>query len=143
LTKKYRKEKMSTMKTTIILATLLMLNASLIFANLPMHKSAKAEPLKIEMTISFEKFPLIPPVLADFSDGTEHSATVEIMITKLAPITPVVADFDDETSAPGIDILRIAPETPKESDFEDANFVDQVTTVMLAPATPTEADFTN
>jgi len=132
------------MKTTIILlTTFLMLNASLIFANTPMRNSVKAEPVKIETTINFEKLAPASPVTADFSDGTEHSATAEIMTIKLAPITPAVADFDDETSTSVIDILRLAPETPKESDFEDANFGNQVNAVMLAPATPTEADFTN
>jgi len=130
------------MKTKIIiLATLILMNASPIFAKNPGANALNAEPAKNEITIDLGKLIPITPLLAEFNDGTEHNATTNLFVTNLAPITPLVADFEDAGAEMLINIEKLAPETPKESDFEEAEFLNPVMPGTLAPTTPAEADF--
>ncbi len=130
------------MKTTIlILAILLSMIVTSIFAKNPGVNALKAEPAKNEIAPDLGK--LIPrlPLLAEFNDGTEHNAGPILVMSSLAPTTPLVADFEDAGAEILIDIEKLAPETPKESVFEETEVIKPVMPVILAPTTPAEADF--
>jgi hypothetical protein len=130
------------MKTTIlVLATLLTLNASVIFANKPGNGSMKDELMKIELFIDMAKLSPATPLQAEFSDGVEHVTIPEAMVMQLAPTTPKEAEFEDFNTIVPIAIDKLAPATPKESAFEEMNFENPVNPASIAPTTPAEADF--
>jgi len=130
------------MKTTIIiLATLLTLNTSMIFANNPRYNHSKVEPIKNETTLRMDKLNPVTPFQVNFSDGLDHMTAPDAMALILAPIVPKEADFEEVNPDSLIQVLKLSPETPKESDFEETDTVNPVIIHSLAPATPAEADF--
>jgi hypothetical protein len=114
--------------TTIILATLLILQVNSIFA------SNDGVPVKANRETDFNAVILSAP-------ATPKEATFEEMVPviktiSLSPITPKEATFEE--MAPVIEPINPAPVTPKEASFED----EDLSIICLAPATPAEADFT-
>jgi hypothetical protein len=122
------------MKTnTIILATLLILQVSSLFAindGIPMNTNK-------EMNLSTVL--LLAPVTPKEATFEEMSPTAEILF--LAPVTPKEASFEDE--AEGFSINHLAPVTPAEADFNDDEPALNANTISLAPETPSEADFSD
>ena len=112
------------MKTTIYtMIFLFALHTGLLFAGGIKHYTVKPEPNKIEAVIDLDKLAPVTPAFAEFADGPESNARIEIKIRQLAPATPKEADFEDELSP------------------EEKNKVSVANTNKLAPAPPTEADF--
>jgi len=130
------------MKTTIIiLATLLTLNTSMIFANNPRYNHSNAEPIKNETTLKMDKLNPVTPFQVNFSDGLEHMTAPDAMVLILAPIAPKEADFEEVNPDSIIEVLKLSPETPKETEFEEPEMLNPVIIGSLAPSTPAEADF--
>jgi hypothetical protein len=121
------------MKTsTIILATLLSLQISSLFAN------SDGVPVKTNKEMNFDIVLVSAPSTPKEATFEEMAPTAEIIV--LAPVTPAEATFEDE--AENFCITCLAPVTPSEADFNDEMPVQETTMVSLAPVTPAETDFT-
>jgi len=117
--------------TTIILATLLILQINSLFA------SNDGVPMTTNKGMSFNAVLFLAP--ATPKEATfEEMAAAETFI--LAPVTPKEAAFEDE--AKDLNITCLAPVTPAEADFNDDEPALNIVTVSLAPITPANADFT-
>jgi hypothetical protein len=120
------------MKTnTIILATLLILQVSFLFA------SNDGVPVNTNKEMNLSTVLLLAPSTPKEATFEEMAPKAEILV--LAPFTPTEATFEDE--AEGFSISSLAPVTPAEADFNDDEPALNGNTVSMAPVTPSEADF--
>lgn len=117
--------------TTIILATLLTLQISFLFAG---NESITATPAT---EVSFSAVSMLAPSTP--AEATfEEAGSVTFDLEALAPATPPAADFEE--MVPVIDLSALSPATPAEADFTDAG--DQTVDIRaLAPVSPAVADF--
>jgi len=122
------------MKTsTIILATLLILQVSSIFA------SNDGVTVNLNKEMNFNTVVLMAPVTPKEATFEDMSPTTEIVV--LAPVTPKEASFENE--AENFSINSLTPVTPAEADFNDDEPALTSNTVSLAPVTPSKADFSD
>lgn len=118
--------------TTIILATLLMLQINSLFA------SNDGVPMTTNKGMSFDAVLFLAPATPKEATFEEMAPIAETFI--LAPVTPKEASFEDEAEV--LSITRLAPVAPAEADFNDDEPALNIVTVSLAPVTPAKADFT-
>jgi len=119
--------------TTIILATLLILQINSLFA------SNDGVPMTTNKGMSFNAVLFLAPATPKEATFEEMTPVAETFI--LAPVTPKEASFEDEVE--DLSITNLAPVTPAEADFNDDEPILNTITVSLAPVTPAEADFTD
>ena len=123
--------------TTIIIAAVLSLQVSLLFAH-----NDETTLIANNNAVSLNIINLAPvaPAEATFEDATETSA-FNFDFSVLAPETPGEADFSDVVPEKNIDLSILAPVTPSEADFNDSIEAQTIDFSNLAPVTPAVADF--
>ncbi|MCX6247004.1 MAG: hypothetical protein NTW10_04670 [Bacteroidetes bacterium] len=120
--------------TTIILATLLILQVNSLFANndgVPVFSSAK----EMSLDAVLRSAPATP------KEATFEDFSAAAWILTAAPATPKEATFEE--SAEVFDVVNLAPVTPGEADFNDSEPEMNSGVITLSPVTPAEADFTD
>jgi hypothetical protein len=123
--------------TTIIIAAVLSLQVSLLFAGNNETKSVVNNDI---VPLNINTLAPVTPVEATFEEAT-CPGSVTFNYTTLAPVTPEEADFSDVVPEKKIDFTILAPVTPAEADFDDTIENQTCGSVTLAPVTPAEADF--
>jgi len=119
------------MKTITIIAAILSLQVSSLFANNDFPPTVEKNDVNTSYIVSLT--PTTP------SEATfENDATVDIY--QLMPLTPTEATFEDMPYE-NTTIIDLAPVTPIVADFSDTVDVIANNYNSLAPVTPTEADF--
>ncbi|MEI7727818.1 MAG: hypothetical protein WCK09_22115 [Bacteroidota bacterium] len=118
--------------TTIIIAAIFTLQASILFAGND----------NISTPVTNETAAIILTTLAP---STPVEATFEEMIpvneiNSLIPVTPSEATFE-EMPAEMISLVMLAPVTPVTADFNDSTDSVTIDSSTLAPVTPATADF--
>jgi hypothetical protein len=123
--------------TTIIIAAVLSLQVSLLFAH---NDETTLNANNTSAPLYMNNLAPVAPAEATFEDATETSAfTFDFSV--LAPETPVEADFSDVVPEKNIDLSILAPVTPSEAGFNENIETPAINFSALAPVTPAEADF--
>jgi hypothetical protein len=123
--------------TTIIIAAVLSLQVSLLFAGINNTRSTVNDETVLCPTCVLAP---VTPTEATFEETTITSA-ISFDFTSLAPATPFEADFSDVVPEKNLDLTILAPVTPAEADFNETTESQSDILSALAPVTPSEADF--
>jgi len=125
------------MKATIIIAAILFLQVSILFAgNNGPGKTVNNEIASFNMNLLAP----ITPEDATFEETTETIA-FNFVFKTLAPVTPDEAGFSEVVPETNVDLSTLAPVTPFEADFIESADEQGAGICALAPVTPNEAEF--
>jgi hypothetical protein len=123
--------------TTIIIATVLSLQVSFLFAG---NNETASAPNNENSFCAICTLAPVTPGEATFEETTLTNAFI-FGLTTLAPTTPAEADFSEIVPEKNLDLTVLVPVTPFEADFNDAIEIIAMDFSNLAPETPAEADF--